>query len=146
MIRVVGPDDWAEWRDLRLAALREAPEAFGATLADWANAPEERWRARLEGTFNVVADLGEPVGMATGFPHDGEVELGTLWVAPPARGRGVGDALVRAIVCWADPRQVVLQVADGNTAAQALYRRLGFTGTGRLKYQPESGFSARASR
>lgn len=127
VIRVVTPDDWAEWRDLRLEALRDAPRAFGATLADWEDAPEERWRARLEGTYNVVADLGErPVGMATGFPRGDTVELGTLWVAPPARRCGVGTALVRAILASAKGEQVILQVAEDNVAAVALYRRLGF--------------------
>lgn len=138
MIRPVTPDDWREWRDLRLAALRDAPHAFSATLADWEDAPEARWRARLEGTYNVIADLDEPVGMATGFPRDGHVELGTMWVAPPARGRGVGEALVRAVLAWAGGNRVTLQVAEGNTAAVALYRRLGFTGAGRLEYPTES--------
>lgn len=55
VIRVATPDDWREWRTLRLAALRDAPDA---SLADWADAPEERWRARLEGSHNVLADLG----------------------------------------------------------------------------------------
>ncbi|MFJ1766072.1 GNAT family N-acetyltransferase [Amycolatopsis sp. NPDC088138] len=132
-VRVVGPDDWREWRDLRLAALRDAPRTFSATLDDWADAPEERWRQRLRGTHNLVADLdGVPSGMATGFPRDAAVELGTMWVAPHARGRGVGDALVRAVLDWAGSRRVTLRVAEGNTFAAALYRRHGFTGTGPL--------------
>lgn len=124
-VRVVTPADWREWRDLRLEALRDAPHAFSASLADWVDASEERWRARLEGTYNVLAGLGSPAGMATGFPRGGTVELGTMWVAPHARGRGVGEALVRAVVGWAGEREVTLRVADGNTAAIALYRRLG---------------------
>jgi ribosomal protein S18 acetylase RimI-like enzyme len=139
MIRIVGPGDWAEWRDLRLAALRDAPGAFSASLADWADAPEQRWRDRLDGTFNAVADLGgHAVGMVTGFPRDDAVELGTLWVAPHARGRGVGEALVRTVLGWAATRRVTLQVDDGNTAARALYRRIGFAGDRRLEYQTKS--------
>jgi GNAT superfamily N-acetyltransferase len=133
VIRVVTPDDWREWRDLRLAALRDAPQAFSATLADWETAPEERWQQRLHGTHNLIADLGgTPAGMVTGFPRGDTVELGTMWVAPHARGRGAGDALVRAVLAWAGSRRVTLRVGEGNTFAAALYRRHGFTGTGTL--------------
>lgn len=43
------PDDWPIWRELRLAALAEAPQAFGSRLADWQGEGdrEERWRDRL---------------------------------------------------------------------------------------------------
>lgn len=72
-MRVLTPDDWRAWRQLRLAALAEAPDAFGSRLADWQGDGdrEERWRARLgiPGSFNVVAVLdGEPAGLASGVP------------------------------------------------------------------------------
>ncbi len=140
-LRVLTPDDWAIWRELRLAALADAPYAFGSRLSDWEGEGnrEDRWRARLEvsGSFNVVAMLvGQPVGMASGVPaSDGVAELISMWVSPAARGRGVGDQLVRAVERWA--RQVhaeVLQlaVAQGNDNAEALYRRNGFRETGKL--------------
>ncbi len=140
-LRVLTPDDWQRWRELRLAALAEAPHAFGSTLASWQGEGdrEERWRARLSipGSCNLIALLGgQPAGMVSGVPAgDGAAELISMWVSPDARGRGVGDALVAAVAQWARqlPAEVLrLAVADGNEPAAALYRRHGFAPTGEL--------------
>jgi ribosomal protein S18 acetylase RimI-like enzyme len=138
-VRTVVADDWQRWRDLRLAALADAPQAFGSRLADWRDAAEDRWRERLSipGSVNLVAWLdGEPVGMASGVPEPGgAAELISMWVAPPGRGHGVGDALVRRVVQWAaasGARELRLSVADGNDPAAGLYRRNGFELTGEL--------------
>jgi len=143
-VRILTPDDWPLWRELRLAALAEAPAAFGSRLADWQGEGdrEERWRGRLElaGSHNLVALLdGTPVGMASGIPAeepaDGEVELISMWVSPAARGRGVGDLLIGRIAAWgaaAGAHRLVLAVVPDNAAARALYHRHGFAETGEL--------------
>jgi GNAT superfamily N-acetyltransferase len=139
-LRVLTPDDWPVWRELRLAALAEAPQAFGSRLADWQGQGdrEERWRGRLSipGSYNVVALVdGSPAGMVSGIPDDepGVAELISMWVSPAARGRGVGGQLIAAVEQWA--RQagagvLRLCVYEGNASARALYLRAGFTGTG----------------
>lgn len=61
------------------------------------------------------------------------VELISMWVAPFARGRGVGDALIQAIVSWAKKQhaaRLVLSVRDNNARAIALYTRHGFCDAG----------------
>jgi ribosomal protein S18 acetylase RimI-like enzyme len=141
-VRVLTPDRWPVWRQLRLAALEDAPLAFGSRLADWQaeGDREGRWRARLDipGSHNLVALRdGEPVGMASGVPgpEEGVVELISMWVNPMARGRGVGDRLVEAVERWALHRRaavVRLSVIPGNQHAIALYRRHGFVDTGEL--------------
>lgn len=142
-IRRLTPDDWAIWRHLRLAALVEAPFAFGSQLADWQGEgdTEERWRGRLEipGSHNVVAVLDDqPVGMASGVPAAdySVVELISMWVAPIARRLGAGAALVQEIERWGrrgiGAQVLRLDVADGNAAAAGLYQRHGFAYTGEL--------------
>ncbi|GGS10375.1 N-acetyltransferase [Streptomyces nojiriensis] len=141
-LHVLTVDDWRLWRELRLAALAEAPHAFASTLADWQgnNDREERWRARLAipGSYNVLTLLdGEPTGMASGVlgPEEGVVELISLWVGKASRGQGLGDYLVQAIVRWAGrggAELVRLAVSSTNTHAIALYRRHGFRDTGRF--------------
>jgi RimJ/RimL family protein N-acetyltransferase len=139
VLRELSAEDWADWRELRLAALREAPHAFGAKLADWQGAgdTEHRWRHRLDGgSLNLLAAFdGTPAGMAGGMPpdRDGTVELISMWIAPFARGRGVGDALVTAVVQWAEEqgaRRVALRVFTDNRHAANLYLRHGFLDRG----------------
>lgn len=136
----IGPDDWKLWRELRLAALTEAPYAFGSQLADWADAPEDRWRERLSvpRAYQLIASLdGTPVGMAGGFlaEEPEAAELVSMWIAPAGRGQGVGDALMTAIEDWArdaGARVLKLSVVDGNDPAHNLYLRSGFADTDEL--------------
>lgn len=136
-VQAVGPDDWKAWRELRLAALSEAPYAFGSQLQDWIDAPEERWRERLSapGAYQVIASIdGVPAGMAGGFPEDDPrtAELVSMWVAPLGRGKGVGNALMAAIEDWArgtGATVLKLSVVPGNDPAHNLYLRSGFTDT-----------------
>ena len=134
-LRRLGVDDWQLWRSLRLQALTEAPHAFGSSLSDWQGKgdTETRWRGRLADVpFNIVADWQETAaGMASGTAptSTGSVELLSMWVAPFARGRGVGESLVTAVIQWARQERasrVDLAVFEGNERALALYRRCGF--------------------
>lgn len=147
-LRVLSVDDWAVWRELRLAALAEAPSAFGSTLAEWQGDGdrEERWRTRLgiPGSHNVVAVLdGRQVGMVSGIPagtpagisaEDAHaVELISMWVSPAVRGQRVGDSLIGHVERWAVQRRartLRLSVMPDNRAAIAFYERHGFKTTG----------------
>ena len=133
-VRRIGEDDWREWRLLRLAALSTDPDAFGSTLAAWSgsNDLEARWRARLAGSpFSALLDLdGRTVGMVAAFDAGEAVELVSLWVDPSARGRGIGEAAVAAVVDVADGRDLMLSVRTANAAAIRLYRRCGFVDEG----------------
>lgn len=134
-LKVLTPDDWREWRELRLLALTEAPYAFGSTLADWQGEhdTEARWRGRLtEVPFNVhAAEGGVALGQVSAYVTDDSevVELISMYVAPSARGTGAGAALVQAVLQWARSRganAVTLGVTSGNERAVALYARCGF--------------------
>jgi ribosomal protein S18 acetylase RimI-like enzyme len=125
-------DDWGRWRELQLAALADAPYAFSSTLANWQGEGDkaQRWRERLISVpFNVLTELmGRLVGMVSAsWPdEDGNIALMSMWVTPSARGQGVGNALVDAVLVWADEQSatsVVLDVVATNDAALGLYRR-----------------------
>lgn len=143
LVRRIRPGEADTVRRVRLAALSESPSAFGSTYAgelaltteDWV----ERARAGAAGseraTFFAVAGA-EIVGLVGGCrlePASAVVELVSMWADPNARRRGIGRLLVEAVLDWAracGAGEVQLWVTRGNTAAEALYRRMGFTETG----------------
>jgi ribosomal protein S18 acetylase RimI-like enzyme len=136
-VREIAADDWELMRDVRLAALAEAPDAFGSTYAREIAFGEEQWRGRISDrsvTFFAYTDPVEsPAGLAGVYVEDGVADLVSMWVRPGFRGRGVGEALIEAAASWAkqhDFRTLWLWVTDMNGAARRLYERCGFTATG----------------
>jgi GNAT superfamily N-acetyltransferase len=126
------------YRAIRLASLQEAPYAFGSTYEAEVGASEDSWRRRLSDRTRFVAEVdGKVVGTVGAGPgeFDGAAALTALWVDPGFRGRGVGSALVDAVVDWAKGEgfnQVLLWVTEVNENAQRLYERRGFARTGRM--------------
>jgi GNAT superfamily N-acetyltransferase len=144
-VREAKPDDWETLRDVRLAALSEAPYAFGSTYAREAVFTQDQWRARLAARavnfFAYVQDVPDavPAGLAGVFVADGMADLVSMWVRPSARGFGVGQALVEAAAGWARARHhdiLSLWVTESNPAARKLYERCGFTPTGERQPLP----------
>jgi ribosomal protein S18 acetylase RimI-like enzyme/SAM-dependent methyltransferase len=141
-VRRAVPEEWEALKELRLAALRESPDAFSSTYEREARVDEAAWRGWITGegwdgavaTF-VAEEQGRVLGMATAYRPDdepGTVWMFAMWVRPEHRGRGIGRALVEAVVDQARSlggEVVVLRVTEGNAAATNLYASCGFIGT-----------------
>lgn len=119
-----------------LAALHAT--AFATSPRPWSAA---EFAALLAEPSTLLATL--PGGFALGRVAGPEAELLTLAVAPDARRRGTGTALVIAFEAAAAARgaeEAFLEVAAGNAAARALYDRLGYRRRGlRRGYYPRAG-------
>jgi ribosomal protein S18 acetylase RimI-like enzyme len=145
-IRRIDADSWRAMRDIRLAALRDTPDAFASTYEREAGLAEADWKRRTTRGGNFLAyaqELGTaPVGIVGGYEAEpGVAELISMWVSPQARGRGIGQALVEAVVGWARAHgmQVVhLWVAENNGHARLLYERRGFRPTGERQPLPSN--------
>lgn len=127
-------DGWRDLRDVRLASLADAPWAFGSRHADWVDATEERWRARLTDVpLTIVARSGDGfVGVVSGVATEEHVELISMWVSPEHRGTGLAGRLICGVVEWAASlgHDTFLMVRDDNARAIAVYERAGFTDLG----------------
>lgn len=85
----------------------------------------------------------DPAGFALGRVAGPEAELLTLAVAPDARRRGLGAALLARLcraAADAGAEEMLLEVAEPNVAARALYARAGFAEVGRRpRYYTRTG-------
>src|SRR5687767_7940329 len=138
-IRVLREDDWQIYKSLRLRALQESPDSFGSTYLQEFEFSDDEWISRLskktsmKKAFPLVAEAsGNPSGLAWGQVHDHDTKTAyvyQMWVAPEARGLGIGRALLNHIISWAEDAgrdNVKLAVTTTNSAAFALYRSSGF--------------------
>lgn len=144
-VREITPDDWPEFRDIRLRMLAEIPLAFGETLERSLAMTDAQWARRVRDyatgsslRLGAIDDAtGAWVGTMGGFlaPYEaGRPLLVGVYVAPEHRGSraGVTDALLGEVERWA--RQygdtLRLHVHEDNRTARAAYARRGFVESG----------------
>jgi ribosomal protein S18 acetylase RimI-like enzyme len=137
-VRALGEEDWQEFRDIRLMALRDAPEAFVATVAQETALDEQSWRDRMRRARRLIAELDRtPMGVVSlghgGSEHSSTGELFGLWVAPEGRGTGVAWKLVEAGAAQAladGHKNLGYWVGTNNGPAVAFASSFGFRPTG----------------
>jgi GNAT superfamily N-acetyltransferase len=136
-VRDLQPGDRPGWENLWVHYLEFYGTALDPVVTEvtWSrfNDPAERM-------YSVVAERGgELVGFAQFVLHRGTWSIGDfcyledLYVAEPARGRGVGRALIEAVYARADALEctrIYWLTHEQNETARALYdkvaRRSGF--------------------
>lgn len=145
-VQRIEPTEWALYRDTRLRALQDSPDAFGSSLALEAARPDQFWMDRIAAATSSANDLplfgtsGDQVGgllWCKAFPEEpGVAHLFQMWVAPEFRRLGLGAKLLQAAIDWARSahiRQLRLGVAAGDNPAVRLYLRHGFVQVGGLE-------------
>jgi ribosomal protein S18 acetylase RimI-like enzyme len=147
-IRRVGAVEWRRLRDIRLRALAEAPYAFATTYEEATAQPQRYWEEMLREPAWIAEEDGRWVGMVRATQDErGAAHLISMWVDPAVRRAGAGKELVAAVTTWARNnglRSVVLWVAEGNVAAEALYRSMGFADTGERQPLPSDPSTSEA--
>lgn len=141
-IAEITPETFPAWRALRLRALKNHPDAFGATWDDYAALSEDEAResffsrqgprSRVWGAFAKDGSLLGTVGLFcdSGSKLAHRAHVWGMYVAPEARGQRVGEHLIAEAVAFARNSEGILQVhlavTSHNASAKRLYVRMGF--------------------
>jgi RimJ/RimL family protein N-acetyltransferase len=139
--RRLTPDDWREWREIRLEALKKNPEAFTSSYEEEAGKPDDFFKLRLEDSYVVGAFdktmLVGVMGFST-FPQLKKKHRGFFWgvyVQDAYRKHGAGQSLITQALAYAQGKAALIEcgVLIANAAAKKLYERNGFEQSAILK-------------
>jgi ribosomal protein S18 acetylase RimI-like enzyme len=149
-IALLEPDEWRALRDLRLAALQDAPGEFLARYDVELTYREDHYRLELSRDDWIACRTPEGTGLAilridevpdAEGPGIGRRHLGHMWVRPEYRGTGMGREMVNAALrhLAGDPRCefAYLYVFTANERARKLYDGLGFEPVGEPEPLPD---------
>jgi ribosomal protein S18 acetylase RimI-like enzyme len=148
LVRALTPSDASAFQALRLRGLQERPEAFASSYDEEVNTPPSAIERRLEPKADSAIFGGfrdSELLALVGLQREGMVKLAHkafiwgVYVAPHARNQGFAIETMRHALNHAATalgvRQVNLGVNTRNTAAVALYKKLGF-----VQYGLELGY------
>ena len=127
-------NDWARYRDIRLAALAHDESAFGGDYDSESQYSEAQWRQKAQQYVGLLAAIdGNDCGFMTVENLKGDFGatcwVGSCWVDPKFRQRGV----LRSLFTFADSHSVErnwgvqgLGVWENNSSAITAYEKIGF--------------------
>ncbi|MCC3290885.1 GNAT family N-acetyltransferase [Arthrobacter sp. zg-Y1110] len=148
LVRPLLASDWPAVRSIYAAGIATGQATFESAVPEW----EAFDSAHLAG-LRLVADTGSGIlGWAAASPvstrdaYRGVVEH-SVYIAPAARGRGIGRLLLRALVASAETSGIwTLQcsIFPENMASLALHQAAGFRVVGRRQRVAKMGHGPHA--
>ncbi|MEQ8766195.1 MAG: N-acetyltransferase [Planctomycetota bacterium] len=154
IVRELTPDDAEAFYRIRHEGLRDTPMAFAASPEDDRASSVEATRELLDAGPSTIFGAFDPelVGVVGAVRNHHlkmahKLHVWGVYVSPAGRGRGIGEALLRAVIAYAEEVPGIdwlqLSVSSTTPAAKRLYERVGFEVWGiepdALRYAGESG-------
>lgn len=136
------PNDWLLYRDLRINAVQESPQAFGTSYEEELATSDADWKRRLGLNMLFAVKNGKLVGMVGAVIESRErlrhiAKVISMYVVPEERGKKVGTLLLSHLLedlknfeCL---KKITLQVTLEQIPAIRLYKKLGFHVSGVLE-------------
>lgn len=125
--------------DLHRQAMRPYVDATWGWVEAW---QEEYFRKKFDpAPRQIIQVAGQDIGVLVYEDKPDHRYLALLELLPAYQGRGIGTAVVKDLLQWADDHQMrlLLHVLKTNPRARQLYQRLGFVicGEEEIRWQME---------
>ncbi len=135
---LLSENDWARYRDIRLAALAHDESAFGGDYDSESQFSEAQWRQKAQKYVGLLAAIdGTDCGFMTVENLKGDFGatcwVGSCWVNPKFRQRGILRSLFTFADSFSEERNWGVQglgVWIDNSGAIAAYENIGFARMG----------------
>ena len=135
---LLSENDWARYRDIRLAALAHDESAFGGDYDSESQFSEAQWRQKAQQYVGLLAAIdGTDCGFMTVENLKGDFGatcwVGSCWVNPKFRQRGILRSLFTFADSFSEERGWGVQglgVWIDNSGAIAAYENIGFARMG----------------
>ena len=135
---LLSENDWARYRDIRLAALAHDESAFGGDYDSESQFSEAQWRQKAQQYVGLLAAIdGTDCGFMTVENLKGDFGatcwVGSCWVNPKFRQRGILRSLFTFADSFSEERNWGVQglgVWIDNSGAIAAYENIGFARMG----------------
>lgn len=137
-VKRVASSDWQEYKEIRLEALKNEPQAFGSSYNKENERTESEWQNKLaksedlNGISFFYAILKEGVFVAIGGAYQDnnkQWNIIAIYTKKEVRGQGLGQEIFKSIINELKARKIKKAYLCVNTlqiAAQALYKKNGF--------------------
>jgi ribosomal protein S18 acetylase RimI-like enzyme len=135
LVRSINGNDWRLLKQVRLAALADAPTAFGVSYDAALKYSDAQWQERATAAAGPEFWLAFIGGAAVGMIGAGisqaskRYNLIGMWVDPQSRGAGIAARLVETVKTRAAQRghdRIFLDVSPDNGRAAGFYLKQGF--------------------
>ncbi len=136
------PDQWQDYRDIWLEALREMPEAFPGDYNQQKDQPDHVWQQRLQTALEekdviiIFAKVEEkPIGFLAAFMDDNQkfAHYITIWgtyVQSAYRNQGVAKYMMKKFIQKVEALPQIIKIktfsVTSETMAVSLYKNFSF--------------------
>jgi len=154
LLKKLKPEEWAEYKKIRLESLQKEPTAFAMTYEEEADRADELWAGKLDHSgdllnYKIFAyDGDEIIGMAGVFQNEKTKlkhisNIYGVYLRESYRGRGIGKAMLDILIKEAKKApgvsKISLSVNTAQIPAVRSYEKAGFRNAGKVEKEMKVG-------